>query len=62
MFGKKNNLLLLVFEELKRESVQLEHENVMVLVPLRDGVEEGRRFSKEDKVPNDFERIERGAV
>jgi hypothetical protein len=44
------------------ESVQLEHENVtqLVLVSLRDGVEEGRRLSNEEKDP--FERIERGAV
>ena len=44
------------------ESVQLEHENVteLVLVSLRDGVEEGRRFSNEEKDP--FARIERGAV
>lgn len=35
------------------ESVQLEHENVTewVLVPLRDGVEEGRKFSNEEKGP-----------
>ncbi|KAF8376868.1 hypothetical protein HHK36_031475 (chloroplast) [Tetracentron sinense] len=35
------------------ESVQLEHENVteLVLVTLRDGVEEGRRFSNEEKDP-----------
>ena len=35
------------------ESVQLEHENVtkLVLVILWDGVEEGRRFSKEEKDP-----------
>ena len=46
------------------ESVQLEHENVteLVLVTLRDGVAEGRRFSNEEKDPNYFERIERGAV
>ncbi|OMP13467.1 30S ribosomal protein S12-B, chloroplastic-like protein [Corchorus olitorius] len=46
------------------ESVQLEHENVteFVLVTLRDRVEEGRRFSNEEKDPIDFERIERGAV
>ena len=44
------------------ESVQLEHENVtqLVLVSLRDGVEEGRGLSNEEKDP--FERIERGAV
>ena len=44
------------------ESVQLEHENVtqLVLVSLRDGVEEGRRLANEEKDP--FERIERGAV
>ena len=38
------------------ESVQLEHENVtqLVLVSLRDGVEEGRRLSNEEKDP--FER------
>lgn len=35
------------------ESVQLEHENVteLVLVTLRDGVEEGRKFSNEEKGP-----------
>ena len=35
------------------ESVQLEHENVtqLVLVSLRDGVEEGGRFSNEEKDP-----------
>ena len=35
------------------ESVQLEHENVtqLVLVSLRDGVEEGRRLSNEEKDP-----------
>ncbi|GLT65587.1 hypothetical protein SLA2020_380100 [Shorea laevis] len=39
------------------------NENVteFVLVTLRDRVEEGRRLSNEDKGPNDFERIERGA-
>jgi hypothetical protein len=44
------------------ESVQLEHENLtqLVLVSLRDGVEEGRRLPNEEKDP--FERIERGAV
>lgn len=44
------------------ESVQLEHEKVtqLVLVSLRDGVEEGRRLSNEEKDP--FEIIERGAV
>ena len=44
------------------ESVQLEHENVtqLVLVSLRDGVEEVRRLSNEEKDP--FERIDRGAV
>ncbi|KAF6139964.1 hypothetical protein GIB67_011674, partial [Kingdonia uniflora] len=35
------------------ESVQLDHENVteLVLVTLGDGVEEGRRFSNEEKDP-----------
>jgi len=35
------------------ESVRLEHENVteFVLVTLRDRVEEGRRFSNEEKDP-----------
>jgi hypothetical protein len=51
MFGKKRNLLLFVLEESKRESLQLEHENVIGLAPLRDGVEEGRRFSKEERYP-----------
>ncbi|KAL2223766.1 UNVERIFIED_CONTAM: 30S ribosomal protein S7, chloroplastic [Sesamum indicum] len=45
------------------ESVQLEHENVtkLVLVTLRDRVEEGRGFSERGKGSNEFERIERGA-
>lgn len=36
------------------EGVQLEHENVteLVLVIFRDGVEEGRRFSNEERDPN----------
>lgn len=35
------------------ESLQLEHENLteLVLVTLRDGVEEGRKFSNEEKDP-----------
>jgi hypothetical protein len=51
MFGKENNLLL--GEESKMESVQLEHENVtkLVLVTLRDRVEEGRGFSDAEKDP-----------
>ena len=47
------------------ESVQLEHENVtkLVLVTLRDGVEEGRgEILERRKGSNDLERIERGAV
>ena len=50
-FGKENNLLL--GEESKMESVQLEHENVtkLVLVTLRDRVEEGRGFSDTEKDP-----------
>jgi len=34
-------------------SLQLEHENLteLVLVTLRDGVEEGRKFSNEEKDP-----------
>jgi len=47
------------------KSLQLEHENVteLVLVTLRNGVEEGKKFSNEEKDPrNYFERIERGAV
>ena len=50
----------LIISQMK--SVQLEHENVtqLVLVSLRDGVEEGRRLSNEEKDP--FERIDRGAV
>jgi hypothetical protein len=44
------------------DRVQLEHDIVtqLVLVSLRDGVEEGRRLSNEEKDP--FERIDRGAV
>lgn len=44
------------------DSVQLEHENVteLVLVTLRDGVEEGRRFLNEERDP--VTSIERGAV
>ena len=48
------------------ESVQLEHENVtnLVLVTLRDGVEEGGGILERGKgsKSNEFERIERGAV
>lgn len=35
------------------ESVQLEHKNVteLVLITLRDGVEEGRRFSNKEEDP-----------
>ena len=46
------------------ESLPLEHENVteLVLVILRNGVEEGKKFSNEEKDPSYFERIERGAV
>jgi small subunit ribosomal protein S12 len=42
------------------ESVQLEYENVtqLVLVSLRDRVEEGRRLLNEEKDP--FKIIERG--
>ena len=42
--------------------IRRQHENVtqLVLVSLRDGVEEGRRLSNEEKDP--FERIDRGAV
>ena len=52
MFGKKKEKIFF-FENNKKESVQLEHENVteLVLVTLRDGVEEGRRFSNEEKDP-----------
>ena len=51
MFGKENNLLL--GEESKMESVPLEDENVtkLVLVTLRDRVEEGRGFSDAEKDP-----------
>jgi len=51
MFGKKKNLLR--WEETKKESVQLEHENVIefVLVTLRDRVDEGRSSSNEEKDP-----------
>lgn len=46
------------------ESVQLEHENVtkLVLVTLRDGVDEGGGILERGKGSNEFERIERGAV
>jgi len=49
------------------ENVQLEHENVtqLVLVTLRDGVEEGRRFSnkEKDQIPITSKELnERGAV
>ena len=52
MFGKKKEKIFF-FENNKKESVQLEHENVteFVLVTLRDRVEEGRRFSNEEKDP-----------
>ena len=46
MFGKKKEKIFF-FENNKKESVQLEHENVteLVLVTLRNGIEEGERFS-----------------
>ena len=46
------------------ESVQLEHENVtkLVIVILRDGVDEGGGILERGKESNEFERIERGAV
>ena len=52
MFGKKKEKYSSL-RIIKKESVQLEHENVteLVLVTLRDGVEEGRRFSNEEKDP-----------
>lgn len=34
----------------------------LVLVTLRDGVEEGGEILEQGKGSNDFERIERGAV
>ncbi|KAB2084467.1 hypothetical protein ES319_A05G335800v1 [Gossypium barbadense] len=41
------------------ESVQLEHENVteFVLVTLRDRVEEGKRFSNEEKDPMNLKEL-----
>ena len=56
MFGKRE---IFSFDH---KSLQLEHENVteLVLVTLRNGVEEGKKFSNEEKDP--IERIERGAV
>ncbi|KAL5994318.1 hypothetical protein ACLOJK_035192, partial [Asimina triloba] len=41
------------------ESVQLEHENVieLVLVTLRDGVEEGRKLSNEEKDPTTSKKL-----
>lgn len=52
MFGKKKEKYSSL-RIIKKESVQLEHENVteLVLVTLRDGVEEGGRFSNEEKDP-----------
>ena len=60
----KRKKKIFFFENNKKESVQLEHENVteLVLVILRNGVEEGKKFSNEEKDPSYFERIERGAV
>lgn len=51
--GKENNLLLREESKRKMGSVQLEHENVtkLVLVTLRDRVEERRRFSNVEKDP-----------
>lgn len=51
--GKENNLLLREKSKRKMGSVQLEHENVtkLVLVTLRDRVEERRRFSSVEKDP-----------
>ena len=52
MFGKKKETIFF-FENNKKESVQLEHENVneLILVTLRGRVEEGKRFSNEEKDP-----------
>ncbi|KAF1876799.1 hypothetical protein Lal_00043438 [Lupinus albus] len=52
MFGKRI-IFSFALRIIKKESVQLEHENVteLVLVTLRDGVEEGGRFSNEEKDP-----------
>ncbi len=46
MFGKKKEKYSSL-RIIKKESVQLEHENVteLVLVTLRNGIEEGERFS-----------------
>ena len=43
----KRKKKIFFFENNKKESVQLEHENVteLVLVTLRNGIEEGERFS-----------------
>ena len=64
MFGKKKEKYSSL-RIIKKESVQLEHENVteLVLVTLRNGIEEGERFSNRTrKGSNDFKRIERGAI
>ena len=47
MFGKRE---IFSFDH---KSLQLEHENVteLVLVTLRNGVEEGKKFSNEEKDP-----------
>ena len=52
MFGKKKEKYSSL-RIIKKESVQLEHENVteLVLVTLRNGIEEGERFSNEEKDP-----------
>ena len=64
MFGKKKEKYSSL-RIIKKERNQLEHKNVteLVLVTLRDGVEEGRgEILERRKGSNDLERIERGAV
>lgn len=62
--GKSNKKISKVNKNEVEEPRFQMNENVteLVLVTLRNGVEEGKRFSNEDKRSNDFKRIERGAV
>ena len=62
--GKSNKKISKVNKNEVEEPRFQMNENVteLVLVTLRNGVEEGKRFLNEDKGSNDFKRIERGAV
>ena len=65
MFGKKKEKIFF-FENNKKESVQLEHENMteLVLVIIRNGIEEWKRFSNRTRKRIQWlqKKIEQGAI